>query len=88
MYSLYNVIAIYMNNNAIINNSYGRAKDLILLLKIFKECQKIWFKFLERSGMRTKTFRQNCSSSMSIRTLCLEVKLPVFVAGHSSTSTT
>jgi len=58
MYSLYNVIAIYMNNNAIINNSYGRAKDLILLFKISMEGEIICFKYLECSGMRTKTFRQ------------------------------
>ena len=47
---LYNIIAIYINNNAVINNNYGRIQDLILFFKLPISTRKNFFAVYRKLG--------------------------------------
>ena len=76
MHSLYNIIIICINNNAVINN-YGRHQGLIFLFNIPMSTQKNFFEVNEPFGHATSKFQQ----LWLIRTLSLTPNLiPIFIS--------
>ena len=71
-------IKICIINNAIITNNYGAFQNLILLFKIPTGTRKNFFNIYRKVGHTNSKPSPDMSSSACTRTVCLEVRWPVF----------